>query len=389
MCPESRIVDTPARTEISRGVGQNAGISSILPDRNAIWRGPCSTPGTAHEKCARKIPPGGMNEFSGRARRPRFPDVRCLSRLQRHPVCAGRSPRRGTADRSRCGAGRLHRPLHGQDGWLCKIVFPGVPARRRVRQGDRAFRLLQIDRGCGDRPRRQRARDAGDRAGLRGPDLWRRLAVRRGVRRLSLCRGNVPRRQYSKAPDPRHHRARRLFLHHGFAALQPADPEHHSDHLLQDHQWRGADPRHVRRDLHLRVRHDLSRMAPPPGGDCGRRLWRGPQQRAAARRHHASGAGLHRLSAADRGVPGQSAAGRFPRRVRRPDRSRLWRELRSDAGAGPFDRDPDCQHQGDLGGGRRADRGHPHGVRLRVPVTRQRPLPKAARRPLAARCWRR
>ena len=39
-----------------------------------------------------------------------------------------------------------------------------------------------------------RARDAVDRAGLRAADLRRRVAVRRGVRGLSVRRRDVPRR---------------------------------------------------------------------------------------------------------------------------------------------------------------------------------------------------
>ena len=48
--------------------------------------------------------------------------------------------RRRAADRSRRGAAGLHRPVHGQDGRLRQALLPGLPARRGVRQGDRAVR---------------------------------------------------------------------------------------------------------------------------------------------------------------------------------------------------------------------------------------------------------
>ena len=38
-----------------------------------------------------------------------------------------------------------------------KLYFPGVPARRGVRQGDRAVRLLQVDRRGGHPARRARS----------------------------------------------------------------------------------------------------------------------------------------------------------------------------------------------------------------------------------------
>jgi hypothetical protein len=44
------------------------------------------------------------------------------------------------------GRADVHRPVHGQDGRLPQAVFPGVPARRGVRQADRDLRLLEIDR---------------------------------------------------------------------------------------------------------------------------------------------------------------------------------------------------------------------------------------------------
>ncbi len=77
--------------------------------------------------------------------------------------------------------------VHGEDGRLRQAVFPGVPARRGVRQADRAVGLLRAP--SSPRPfavSARRARQCGDRRGLRLADLWRRVAVRRGVRGLSV-----------------------------------------------------------------------------------------------------------------------------------------------------------------------------------------------------------
>ena len=158
-----------------------------------------------------------------------LPDVRGLSRLQRHPVRA-RSPRCGAVlltDPSLVRAD-VHRPVHGQDGRLPEAVLPGVPARRGVRQADRAVGLFEIDRRRDHSPVRRRPGDAVDRAGLRAADLRRRVAVRGGVRGLSVRRRAVPPERHPQAPDPRHHRARRVHLHDGCAARHAADPEHHS-----------------------------------------------------------------------------------------------------------------------------------------------------------------
>ena len=198
---------------------------------------------------------------------------------------------------------------------FAQLYFPGLPARRGVRQGDRAFRLRQVDRRDDHPRRRQGAGDAGDRARLRGPDLRRRVAVRRGVRRLSVRGGAVPRRRHPQAADPRHDRARRLLLHHGRAAVHPADPEHHPDHLLQDHDRRRADPRHHRRDLHLRLRHDLSRVAEAarPRAD-GEGYGEGHINEPAAGRHDPSAVALDRLPAADRGVRASTSSSAASRR---------------------------------------------------------------------------
>ena len=56
----------------------------------------------------------------------------------------------------------------------------------------------------------KRTRDAVDRGGLRAADLWRRVAVRRGVRGLSVRRRDVPPERHSEAADPGHDRARRV-----------------------------------------------------------------------------------------------------------------------------------------------------------------------------------
>ena len=68
---------------------------------------------------------------------------------------------------------------------------------------------------------------------LRDPDLRRRVAVRRGVRGLSVRRRDVSPGRHSEAADPLHDRARRVQLHDGCAAGHAADPEHHPDDVLQ------------------------------------------------------------------------------------------------------------------------------------------------------------
>ena len=126
------------------------------------------------------------------------------------------------------GSADVLQRVHGEDGRLREELLPGVHARRRVRQGHRAVRILQVDRLRGDRRARPRARDPVDRRGLRDPDLWRRVAVRRGVRGLSVRRRDVPPERHSQAAHSLHDRARRIQLHDGCAAGHAADPEHHS-----------------------------------------------------------------------------------------------------------------------------------------------------------------
>src|SRR5208283_2515302 len=82
---------------------------------------------------------------------------------QRHPVRADRRPRRCLPYRPPRSPGRLHQPLYGEDGRFRQALLSGVPARR-------------------------------------GAHLWRRVAVRRRIRRLSLRRRTLPRRQYPQAP---------------------------------------------------------------------------------------------------------------------------------------------------------------------------------------------
>ena len=89
-----------------------------------------------------------------------------------------------------------------------------------------------------------------DRARLRAPHLRRRVAVRRGVRGLSVRRGDVPPGRHPEAPHPRHHRARRVHLHDGCAARHAADPEHHPHDLLQDQHLGRAVAGHDRRAVH-------------------------------------------------------------------------------------------------------------------------------------------
>ena len=66
---------------------------------------------------------------------------------------------------------------------------------------------------------------------VRAADLRRGVAVRGGVRGLSVRRRAVPPERYPQAADPGHRGARRLFLHHGRLAGHAADPKHHPDQL--------------------------------------------------------------------------------------------------------------------------------------------------------------
>ena len=179
-------------------------------------------------------------------------------------------------------ADHLHVPLHGEDGRLRETLFPGLPARRHLRQGHRTVGIRARDRDGGDRLRRQAARDPVDRARLRDPDLWRRFALRRRLRGLSLRGRNVPAKRHPEAADSRNHRARRFQLHDGFASGHAADPKHHPDDLLPYDDLGRAHSRHHWRRLHSVLRPRLSGMAPAPGGAGGRGLRIEPHQRAGA-----------------------------------------------------------------------------------------------------------
>ena len=99
--------------------------------------------------------------------------------------------------------------------------------------------LLQVDRRGGDRLVGRERAMLSIVLVVRAADLWRRVAVRRGVRGLSVRGRDVPPGRHPQAPDPRHDRARRLHLHHGCAAGHAADPEHHPDDVLQDRHLGG------------------------------------------------------------------------------------------------------------------------------------------------------
>ena len=111
-----------------------------------------------------------------------------------------------------------------------------------------------------------------------------------------------------------------------------------------------------------------------------RRLRRRPHQRAAADRHDPSAVALDRLPAADRGVRPQHRARRLPRRVHRPDRLGLWRELRPQARHGPRDPDAGPADPRDLGGRGRAGDGHRHWCSCSPCGRCPGPSPRAARR---------
>ena len=173
------------------------------------------------------------HESLDRAGRSGLSDVCGLSRLQCDPVRPDRRAWRCVADRSLAGPADVLQRLHGEDGRLREELFPGFHAGRRFRQGHRAVGLFQVDRIRRDRRARPGARHTIHCRRLRDPDLWRRVAVRRGVRRLSVRGGDVSPGRYSKAAHSLHDCARRLQLHDGCPAGDAANSEHHSDDLLQ------------------------------------------------------------------------------------------------------------------------------------------------------------
>ena len=139
-----------------------------------------------------------------------------------------------------------------------KLVLPGLPARRGVRQGDRAVGLLEVDRRRGHQADRARARDAVDRAGVRAADLRRRVAVRRGVRGVSVRRRDVPPGRHPEAADPRHHRARRVHLHDGLAAGQPQIQNIIPTTFFRTNTWAAPWLGVDRRRVHPRRRPDAT-----------------------------------------------------------------------------------------------------------------------------------
>src|SRR5262249_31598759 len=89
------------------------------------------------------------------------------------PVCALLA-----AGVARGAPAELRRDVHGGGGRVHPVVLPAVPPRRGLRQAD------GNERRGGNDCRRDRPvagaspRDPGSRPGVRGADLWRRVAVR-------------------------------------------------------------------------------------------------------------------------------------------------------------------------------------------------------------------
>ena len=172
-------------------------------------------------------------------------------------------------------------------------------------------------------------------------------------------------------------------LHDGFAAGLAADPEHHPDDVLQDHDLGRAVARHDRRALFILVVglayiESRRRAAQARGEGYGTKLL----QRAGAVRGREAAEPLDRAFAAgDRGRRELRAdAARFRAPTGRPTRSRLARQA---------DRHPDRRRGGDLGGGRRAAARHTDRVRVRLAAGARASSPTAARRRSPAPCWRR
>ena len=114
---------------------------------------------------------GEIDELSDRSWRFDLPHVRSLSRLQRDHVCTRRGIARGVVHRPDAGAADVHRRVHGEDGRLRQALLPGVHARRDLRQGNRAVRILQGDRLVGDQLLSDKSGRCLHRAGLRDTDL--------------------------------------------------------------------------------------------------------------------------------------------------------------------------------------------------------------------------
>ena len=121
----------------------------------------------------------------------------------------------------------------GALGGFIVTVLPAVPARRGLRQADGGLRLGRArSRDASSARLGADPRDPRRGAGLRGADLWRRVAVRRGLRGLSRSPPPLFRAGgHAQAPDPGHHRAWRLHLHHDRPARHAGDPERDPDAL--------------------------------------------------------------------------------------------------------------------------------------------------------------
>ena len=218
--------------------------------------------------------------------------------------------------------------------------------------------------------------------GLRDPDLRRRVAVRRGVRGLSVRRRDVPPERHPEAAHPLHDRARRVQLHHGCPAGHAADPEHHPDDVLQD--------------------HDLGRaLARPDRQPCSFSSSASPTSRAGAGAAQARGEGY---GTELRNEPEPFEDEKLPNPwialsplvvvgvanflLTHADSAGLRRDARDQARR-PADRHQDRRRGGDLGGRRRAAARHPDRVRLRLAAGASPGSPTAARRRSPERCWRR
>ncbi|CAD5201586.1 D-beta-hydroxybutyrate permease, partial [Pseudomonas sp. FEN] len=288
-------------------------------------------------------------------------DAGRLPWLQRHPVCPHRRPRRRPAHRPVRRRSRLHRSVHGENGRLRQTLLPGIPARRRVRQADRAVRVLARHRRRRHPPVRHPSGDAGDRAGLRLAHLRWRLAVRGGVRGLPVCRRDVSPERYPQAPDPGHHCPRRVLLHHGRPARHAADPEHHSQHLLQYHRLGRALAGADRYALRVLRRHAVPATPAQPRPARGRRLRHGTAQRTGNRRGYPAAQPL--------GRPLAAVAGRHHEPAVHPLDPTLVRQDPHPQPGGHEHAGTDRYRQAHrhLGGAGRAAGGHHHGLVVRLP----------------------
>jgi H+/gluconate symporter-like permease len=118
-----------------------------------------------------------------------------------------------------------------------------------------------------------RERNSVDCRRLRHPDVRRCIFVRGGVRSLSVRSRDVPPERHSQAAHSRHDCPRRIYLHYGFAAGFAADPEHHSNDLLQDNNLGCPVAWGDWRSVHSCYRPCLYRESPPccPGERRGLR----------------------------------------------------------------------------------------------------------------------